>query len=96
MGQYLRSQTHGNPFHSHSQEQRELGRKCYRLTVSSIIGRLPLRCLCIEEHIEGKLGETRFDISGCCSIITSENITPVTLGVNEQILLSELNKSIAD
>ena len=50
----------------------------------------------IENRIEGKFRETCLDITGSSRPITRQNVTPVTLAVDQQILLSQLHQGISD
>ena len=79
-----------------SQKQRILDRQCDRLLVPPVVAHLPFGSLGIEHRVEGKLRESRLDISGSGSTVAGEDITPVTLGVDQQVLLSQLHKGVAD
>ena len=52
--------------------------------------------LWVEDRIECELAESCFDITWRRRSIPRESITPVTLAVNEQVLLSELHECISD
>ena len=94
--QNLCRQAHGNSLCALRQQQRKLHGQRNRLLVSSVVGELPLRCFGIEKHIEGKFRESRLDVSRCGGAVAGQNVTPVSLAVDEQVLLSELHKRIAD
>ncbi len=44
----------------------------------------------------GEFREPRFDITRCSSSITGEYVSPVTLHIDEQVLLPKLNQCISD
>ena len=87
-------QTHGNPIHPTRQQQRKLHRKRFRLFVPAIVGRQPRRRLCVEEHLEGKLAELDLDVTGCRRTVASKDVSPVSLAVEEQFALTNLNHGI--
>ena len=64
--------------------------------LTSVIGLHPFGGFRIENSLEGELGETRFYITRGCRSIAGEDVSPVTLTINEQIFLTELNERIAD
>ena len=94
--QNLTIQAHSNTFSTLRKQQRKLDRQRNRLFVPAIIAPLPLRSLRVEDHIEGKLGETRLYVTPSGSIITSNDVPPVALTVNQQVLLSKLHKRVLD
>ena len=91
---YLAIQAHSNTLSTLSKQQRELDRQGNRLLVPAIIAPLPFGRLGIEDNIEGKLRQTCLNVTTCSSIVTSNDVAPVSLTVNKQVLLSELNKRI--
>ena len=50
----------------------------------------------VEDDFFGKLGEARLDVTRGGGIVASEDITEVTLGVDEQVLLGELYEGVTD
>ena len=96
MGQNLRGKTYGNTIGTLCQEQRELNRERYRLLLTTIVGQHPLRSLLVIYHIEGKFRQASLDISCCRSLITRKDITPVTLHIDKQTLLTKLHQGILD
>ena len=88
MRQDLRAQTHGNALGTLSQQQGVFGRKGNRFLVPSIVAQLPLGSLGIENHVEGEFRESCLNISGRCSTVTCQDVSPVSLAVNQQVFLS--------
>ena len=92
---YLRTQSYGNALSSLSQKQRKLGWQRYRFLVTTVVRELPFGGLRIEHHVESKLREARLDVSWSRSTVAGEYVSPVTLAVYEQVLLSHLHQSVA-
>ena len=78
------------------QQQRELHRQVDWLFVSSIVRELPFCGLGVKHHLLGKTRQSGFDISGSSRSIAGQNIAPVTLSVNQHLLLPQLHQSVAD
>ena len=96
MRQNLRAEAHGNALRALCKKEREFGRKRDRLLVSSVVRELPESGFGIENHVERKLRESCLDVTRCSSAVTGEYVTPVTLTVHQQILLTHLHESVAD
>ena len=96
VGQNLRRQTHGNTFGPLGQQQGEFHRQGHRLLLAAVVGEFPLGCLGIEDDIEGKLREARLDVTGSGGRVAREDITPVSLAFDQQVLLPQLHQRVAD
>ena len=96
MRQYLGRETYSNTFGSLCQQQRELHRQGNRLLIASVVRHLPFCSLGVEYRLVGKFRQAGFNISGCCGIIAREDVTPVSLTVNQQFLLSQLHQCVLD
>ena len=96
MRQYFGRKPYGNTFHTLRQQQRELDGKRHRLLVPSVVGKLPESRFRIEDRFQRKLGEARLYITRSRSTVTGEDITPVSLAVDQQVFLSELYQCITD
>ena len=96
VGQYFARQTYGDAFGALRQQQRELHRQGDRLFVAAVVGELPLRCLGVEHHVERELRQTGLDITSGGSVVAGEDVAPVTLTVNQQILLPQLHQCVFD
>ena len=94
--QNLCRQAYGNAFGTLCQQQRKLYRQRYRLTVSAVVRHLPLCGLRVEHHFQRKLRQSGFYVSRRGSLRTGKNVSPVTLSVDKQVLLSYLHQSVAD
>ena len=96
MGQHLAGESHSDAVGTLCQQQREFHGQGHRLLVASVVAHLPISGLRVEDRLKGKLRESCLDISGSGGTVTGEDVTPVALRVDEQILLSELHESVAD
>ena len=96
MGQDLGVQTHRNTLYALRQQQRELHRQMDRLVLAAVIGFHPLGGLGIEGRLQGEFGEARLYITRCGGSVTGKYIPPVTLAVNEQVFLAQLDQRVAD
>jgi len=94
--QDLGGQSHGDAFAAEGQQQGELHRQGHRLFVAAVVGELPLGRFVVEDHLEGELRETCFDIAGGGGAVAGEDIAPVALGVDEEVLLAQLHQRVAD
>ena len=94
--QNLRRQTNGNTLGPLGQQQGEFHRQRHRLLLAAVVREFPLGRLGIEHHVEGKLREARLDVTGSGSRVAREDITPVSLTFDEQVLLPQLHQRIAD
>ena len=96
VGQNFCTQSHRNTFCSLCQKKGELHGQGNWFFVTSVVGEFPLSGFRIEQHIEGKLGESSFDVTRSRSLISREDISPRTLAIDEEILTSHLGESIYD
>ena len=83
MWKNLGGKSHGNTFYPLGQQQREFDRQCDRLSVSAVIGSLPFSRFRVEHHIQRKLGKPGFDVTGSSCTVARQDVTPVSLAVNE-------------
>ena len=96
VGQDFCTQPHSNTFCSLCQQKGKLHRQSHWFFVATVIGEFPLCGFGIEQDIKGKLGESSFDVTRSRCLISSEDISPRTLTINEEILTSHLGESIYD
>ena len=96
MRQDLGRKTDGNTLDTLCEKQRELDREVDRFRLATVVTPLPRGDLVVICHFERKLRESRFDITWSSCRVASEDVTPVSLTVDEQVLLSELHKGIAN
>ena len=96
MRQNLGRQTYGNTLGTLCQQQWEFHRQGDRLFVATIVGHLPVGGLGVENSIEGKLAQSCLNISGSSSSVARQDVTPVTLCVDEQVLLSHLHQCVTN
>ena len=90
------TQTHGDSFHSLSQQQRELHGQENRLLASAVVAREVLGYFGRKGHVQGKLAQARFNVSGSRRTVSGVDVSPVSLSVNQQVLLTQLHQGIAD
>ena len=96
MRQYFGRKPHGNTFHTLCQQQGEFDGQRHRFLVSSVVRQFPFGCFGVEHHIECKFGKACFDVTGGGCAVSCKNIPPVSLAVDEQILLAELHQCVTD
>ena len=96
VGQNLTVQSYGNTLGSLCQQQGELNGQGNRFLVSAVVRELPLCSLGIEYHIQGELAQAGLYVTASCSIVASDDVTPVSLAVNQQVFLSQLYQGILD
>ncbi len=84
-------QTNRDSFHTLSQQKWKLNRKGDRFFFPSIVAHLPVGGLTVEEDLDGKFTETGFDVSGSCCTVTCAVVSPVSLGIDEQIFLPHVH-----
>ena len=94
--QNLRRQAYGNTLGTLCQQQGEFHGQCDGLLVSAVIRHLPLRRLCVEHRVQCKFRQPSLDISWCSSPVSCQYVTPVSLRVYQQVLLSHLHQCVAD
>ena len=96
MRQNFRGQADRNTLNTLGQQQRKFDRQGHRLLITAIIGEHPFGNLRAEGHIQRKFRQTCFDITGCCSTISGQDVSPVTLAIDQQIFLPQLHQRIAN
>ena len=96
MRQDLRRKANGDTLGALCQQQRELHRQGDRLLVAAVVRHFPVGGLRIEHRVEGELRESGLDIAGGSGTGACEDITPVALGVDQQVLLAHLHEGVAD
>ena len=85
----LRRESRTDTFCTLSQKNRKLHRKFYRLLISAVIRSHPVGGLRIEYHLLRELCESRLDITWSRVRVTGEDVTPVSLAVDEVVSLSD-------
>ena len=96
MREDLGGHTDGNAFGSLGKQKREPDRKFCRLLVAAVIRGHPVGDLRVEDHFLGELRQARLDVPRGGVAVSSENITPVTLAVDQKAFLAELDKGSED
>ena len=94
--QHLTGKPDGNALDPLREKKRKFHRQGVRLLATTIVTRQPTRGLGVKDNIERKFREARFNVSRGRRSITGEGIAPVTLGVDEQVLLPELHDRRTD
>ena len=94
--QDLRCEAHGNTVRALRQQQRELDRQRNGFFIAAVVGAHPLGGLAVENHLKGEFRETRLDITTRGGIVAREDIAPVALAVDQQVLLTQLHESVLD
>ena len=96
VGQNEGGHTHTDTFHALRKQQREFDGQRDRLAVTAVVGDLPLSGFVVENHLFGKRSETRLNVTRRGSIVAGEDVTPVSLCVDEQVLLTHLHEGRAN
>ena len=94
--QDLARQTHRDTLGALGEQQRELGGQCERLALAAVIGQAPVGHLGIIDRIQGEFAQAGLDVTAGSRTVAGEDVTPVTLGVDEQLLLSQLDQRAVD
>ena len=68
----------------------------YRFFLASVITEHPFGCFRIEDSFQCELAQACLNITRSRSAITSKDISPVSLTINQQVFLPELNECIAN
>ena len=89
-------QAHGNPFHPGGEEQGELHGQRLRLLVAAVIALQPRCRLRVEEDLSSEFTEPNLDVTRSGRAVPGEDVSPVSLAVQQQVFLSDLHHGIAD
>ena len=89
-------QAHGNPFHPGSEQQRELDGQRLRLLVTAVIALQPRCRLRVEEDLFAEFAEPNLDVTRSGSAVPGEDVSPVSLTVQQQVFLSDLHHGVTD
>ena len=87
VGQNLGAQSHRDAVGTLA--ERKLHRQGDGLLVAAVVAQLPLRRLGVEHRVERKLAQSRLDVSRGGSPVAGQDVAPVALAVNQQILLPQ-------
>ena len=96
VGQDFRGQAHGDAVGTLGQQQRELDGQRHGLLVAAVVGAHPLRGLAVEHHVEGEFRQPRLDVSAGRRLVAREDVAPVALAVDQQVLLPQLHQRVLD
>ena len=91
-----RRQRHRNAARALCQQQGELDGQRHGLFLASVVRRLPLRGLRVEDHLLGELRQAGLDVAAGGGIVAGEYVAPVTLAVDEEVFLSEVDQCVLD
>ncbi len=94
--QDLRRQSHGDAVGTLRQQQREFDGKRHRLLLAAIVGEHPLGGLLVEDHVEREFRQPRLDVTAGGRLVAREDVAPVALAVDQQVLLPQLHQRILD
>ena len=96
MRQDRAAQTDSDTFGTLGKEQREFGRERHGLALASVVAQGPFSHFGIEKHFRCERRQARFDISCGGRIGAGQDISPVTLCLDEQFFLTELYECVLD
>src|SRR5512133_30531 len=89
-------QSYSNPFYALCQKQGKFYRQRDWLFIPAVIRQFPESSSWIEDYFESKFRKPGFNISRCGRTVSGIYVSPVTLRINQQIFLSQLNQRITN
>ena len=90
------TQTHGDSLYTLSQQQRELHRQEHRLLASAVVAGEVLGYFGRKGHVKSKLAQACLDVSRSRRTVAGVDVSPVSLRVDQQVLLTQLHQGVAD
>ena len=96
VGKNLGAETGGNAFRSLGQQQWEAHREFRGFLVTAVVGGHPRGYLGVKDHFLGKLGQPGLDVTGRSVGVSGENVTPVSLAVNQKTFLPQGDQGAQD
>ena len=96
VGQDFGGHTHAHTVHALREQQRELDGQRDGLLVAAVVRDLPVGGLVVEDHLQGELGEARLDVTGGSRRVAGQDVTPVTLRVDDVVLLPHRHEGGVD
>ena len=96
MGQDLGGESHRDAISTLGEQKRKFHREGHRFFLPSVVTQLPFRGLGIEGHFQGELAQARLDVSGGSGIVSRAHIPPVTLGIDQEVLLAQVHQGVLD
>ena len=88
----LRGQSDSDALGALREQEGEAHRQLYGLAVPSVVGGHPFRDLRVEDHFLGEPGQPRLDVSSCGVGVAGEDVSPVSLAVDGEALLAQLDQ----
>ena len=89
--QDVRGQGDSNALGALCQQQGELDGQGDGLLFAAVVTGFPLCGLGVEHHLLGELREARLNITPCSCAVAGKYVAPVTLAVNQQVLLPQVH-----
>ena len=96
VGQNLRGKSHGDALGTLRQQQRKLHGQRNRFFVATVVTELPLGGFRVEHHVEREFRQPRLDISASRRVVACEDVSPVSLRIDQQVFLPQLHERILD
>ena len=96
VGKDGRRHAHGQTHHALEEQQRKFHRQGHRFLLAPVVRGHPVGDLGVVECLQGERRQASLDISACCCVVTREYIAPVSLGVDQQLFLTELHQRVLD
>ena len=94
VGHDLGRKPHSNSFCALGEQQWKFDRKVHGLFLSPVIGELPFGDLRTEYYLEPEFRKPGLDVPRCCSPVPGKDVPPVSLGIDQQVLLPDLHHGI--
>jgi hypothetical protein len=89
-------QSDGYTFYTLGQQQGEFHGQSFGFSFTSVISQFPLGCFGVKDHFTRKFRKAGFDIPWCGRTVAGKEVSPVTLGFDEEVFLSEVHQCIPD
>ena len=94
--QHLAGEADGDALDALGEQQREFHRQRVRLLAAAVVAGQPVGGLRVEDDLVGELREAGLDVSRGGRAVAGEGVAPVSLGVDEQVLLAEADDGGTD
>ena len=96
VGQNLRGKSHCDALGTLRQQQRKLHWQRNRFFVAAVVTELPLGSFRVEHHVEREFRQPRLDVSTSRRVIARQDVSPVSLRIDQQVFLPQLHERVLD
>ena len=78
------------------QQQWKLDGQRDRFFLATVVRGFPFGSFLVEDHLVGELRQAGLDVTGSSGIVAGENVAPVTLAVDEELFLADVDEGVLD